>query len=174
MKKLLAIFLAIGVVLALTGCGEKKSEKAEAPSAPSTEEKTSEPAAPEAKSSEVAPEKTEDGFIVTKSGLKYKDIKVGTGPAVKAGDTVKVDYKGWLDDGTVFDTSKQPGREPFSFAVGTGTVIKGWDEGLQGMKKGGKRELIIPPDLGYGSEDMGTIPPNSTLHFSIELHKIGA
>ncbi len=174
MKKLLAIFLAIGVVLAFAGCSEKKSEKAEVPSAPSTEGKTSEPVAPETKTAETKPKASKDGFIVTKSGLKYKDVKVGTGPAVKVGDTVKVDYKGWLDDGTVFDTSKQPGREPFSFTVGTGTVIKGWDEGLQGMKVGGKRQLVIPPDLGYGSEDLGQIPPNSTLHFDIELHKIGA
>ncbi|MHB9035662.1 MAG: FKBP-type peptidyl-prolyl cis-trans isomerase [Armatimonadota bacterium] len=111
--------------------------------------------------------------MVTKSGLKYKDIKVGTGFEVKVGDSVTVHYKGWLDDGTVFDTSKKPGGQPFAFPVGGGQVIKGWDEGLQGMKKGGVRELVIPPDLGYGSDDMGTIPPNSTLHFQVDLLMIG-
>jgi len=110
--------------------------------------------------------------VTTASGLKYKDEKVGDGKEVIAGDTVKVDYKGWLDNGTVFDTSKKPGREPFSFTVGAGSVIKGWDEGLVGMKVGGVRELTVPASLGYGDQDMGQIPPNSTLHFSVELLEI--
>lgn len=168
MRNLFAILLAVGVIFALGGCGKKQAAKTETPS--TAQEKTTESAS----GAKTTPTQTKDGFTVTKSGLKYKDTKVGTGPAVKAGDMVTVNYKGWLDDGTVFDTTKKPGGEPFSFNVGSGQVIKGWDEGLQGMKKGGVRQLIVPPDLGYGSEDMGVIPPNSTLHFEIELLKIGA
>ncbi|MCE5313488.1 MAG: FKBP-type peptidyl-prolyl cis-trans isomerase [Armatimonadota bacterium] len=167
-KTLRAVIPVICIALALTGCGEKNAVQTEKAS---TVKPT--PPAPSAEAPAKSPEKTKDGFVTTKSGLKYKDIKVGSGPEVKSGDVVTVNYKGWLDDGTVFDTSKKPGREPFSFPVGGGQVIKGWDEGLQGMKKGGTRELIIPPDLGYGSDDMGNIPPNSTLHFDVELLKIG-
>jgi FKBP-type peptidyl-prolyl cis-trans isomerase len=173
MKTILVIMLTMGIVLLLAGCGEKKSDETKTPSTPPVEEKASEPEAPAPKA-EAPAEKTKDGFIVTKSGLKYKDIKVGTGPEVKAGDVVVVNYKGWLDNGTVFDSSKKPGGQPISVPVGRGQVIKGWDEGLQGMKKGGVRELTIPPDLGYGSDDMGTIPPNSTLHFEVDLLKISS
>ncbi len=102
------------------------------------------------------------------TGLKIEDIKVGEGEAVKEGDTVKVHYTGMLTNGKVFDSSKERG-EPFRFTVGAGNVIKGWEEGLIGMKVGGKRLLTIPPDLGYGDRDMGDIPPNSTLIFEIEL-----
>lgn len=113
-------------------------------------------------------------MIVTKSGLQYKDKKVGSGSEAKNGQTATVHYKGWLDDGTVFDTSKKPGAGPFSFTIGGGNVIKGWDEGVRGMKVGGVRNLVIPPALGYGDQDMGSIPPNSTLHFDVELLKIGS
>ncbi len=111
--------------------------------------------------------------ITTASGLKYKDTKAGSGEAVVSGNMVTVDYNGWLDNGTVFDTSKRPGGKPFSFTVGAGGGIKGWDEGLVGMKVGGVRELTIPPSLGYGDEDKPQIPPNSTLHFEVTLLKIG-
>jgi len=112
---------------------------------------------------------TDDGFTTTESGLRYDDIKIGAGTEAKVGDSVDVHYKGWLDNGSVFDESSRHGSKPFSFPLGKGRVIKGWDEGVQGMKVGGVRELIIPANLGYGSSDMGVIPPNSTLHFEVEL-----
>lgn len=112
-------------------------------------------------------------WVASPTGLEYAEIKPGSGPAAKSGDVVTVHYKGWLDNGTVFDTTRKPGRQPFAFKLGAGQVIKGWDEGVAGMNVGGVRELKIPPALGYGSQDMGNIPPNSTLHFEVELIKIG-
>lgn len=114
----------------------------------------------------------EPPVIVTKSGLKYQDLVVGQGDkAVKKHD-VTVNYRGTLEDGTVFDQSYC--REPFTFTLGVGQVIKGWDEGVQGMKIGGKRKLIIPAKLGYGDEGAGgVIPPNATLIFEVELLKVG-
>jgi FKBP-type peptidyl-prolyl cis-trans isomerase len=103
--------------------------------------------------------------------LEVKDVKVGTGAEAKAGDRVTVHYTGTLTNGTKFDSSVDKGQ-PYTFTLGTGTVIKGWDEGLVGMKAGGKRQLTIPPHLGYGSQDKGTIPPNSTLKFDVELVKL--
>jgi peptidylprolyl isomerase/FKBP-type peptidyl-prolyl cis-trans isomerase FkpA len=103
-------------------------------------------------------------------GLIIKDDTIGTGTVAAVGDTVTVNYTGTLDDGTVFDSSLKPGRTPFSFLLGAGQVIKGWDEGVLGMKIGGTRELTIPPALGYGSQGAGTvIPPNATLHFTVTL-----
>ncbi len=101
------------------------------------------------------------------SGLVAQDQVVGTGTEAKAGSTVSVNYTGRLQDGTVFDTSV--GRTPFQFTLGGGQVIAGWDQGLQGMKVGGKRLLIIPPALGYGAVTYGPIPANSTLIFEVEL-----
>jgi FKBP-type peptidyl-prolyl cis-trans isomerase len=107
---------------------------------------------------------------MTTGQLIKEDITIGTGDEVKSGDKVKVNYTGTLSDGTQFDTSI--GREPFEFSVGLGEVIQGWDEGLLGMKVGGKRKLVIPPNLAYGSQDMGTIPANSTLTFEVDLIEI--
>ena len=105
--------------------------------------------------------------------LKITDVAVGTGAAVKQGDTVNVLYSGSLDNGTVFDASSKHGNQPFSFTVGGGQVIQGWDLGLVGMKVGGKRDLVIPPELGYGAQGAGgAIPPNATLHFAIQLFSI--
>jgi len=107
----------------------------------------------------------------TASGLQYWDIKVGTGGEAHKGQKVKVHYTGWLTSGKKFDSSV--GGAPFSFRIGAGDVIKGWDEGVAGMKVGGKRNLVIPPELGYGSRGAGgVIPPNAVLHFEVELLKV--
>lgn len=107
--------------------------------------------------------------VTTPSGLKYVDQVVGTGEAAVAGKNVSVHYTGWLESGKKFDSSVDRGQ-PFSFPLGAGRVIKGWDEGVQGMKVGGKRKLTIPSDLGYGSRGAGgVIPPNATLVFDVEL-----
>ena len=105
----------------------------------------------------------------TPSGLKYRDVEVGTGAEAKSGDHAVVHYTGLLEDGRKFDSSRDR-NEPFEFALGAGMVIRGWDEGVQGMRVGGKRTLIIPPDLGYGTRGAGgVIPPNATLTFDVEL-----
>lgn len=106
----------------------------------------------------------------TASGLRYEDIVVGEGMQTEGrGDTIKVHYTGWLEDGTKFDSSIDR-DDPFSFPVDVGYVIKGWDEGVKGMRIGGKRKLIIPSELGYGAHGAGdVIPPNATLVFEIEL-----
>jgi peptidylprolyl isomerase len=117
-------------------------------------------------------DKTEKKVITTKSGLKYSDEKEGTGDPAKAGDTVDVHYTGRLKDGKKFDSSLDRG-EPISFKLGTGRVIKGWDEGVAGMKVGGKRQLIIPSDLAYGKRGRPpVIPPDAELTFDVELMKI--
>ena len=103
--------------------------------------------------------------------LKIEDLKVGTGPEAKLGDTVKVHYTGTLKNGTKFDSSYDHDK-PFEFTLGAGEVIKGWDQGVVGMKVGGKRKLVIPPDLAYGKQAKGKIPPNSQLTFEIELQDI--
>lgn len=110
--------------------------------------------------------------VTTPSGLKYVEIKEGTGATPKAGQTVVVHYTGTLEDGTKFDSSRDR-NQPFSFKLGAGQVIKGWDEGLSTMKIGGRRQLIIPPDLGYGARGAGgVIPPNATLVFDVELLRV--
>ncbi len=107
--------------------------------------------------------------VKTASGLQYKDLNVGNGATAQSGNTVSVHYTGWLTNGTQFDSSI-PRNQPFEFTLGAGNVIKGWDEGVAGMKVGGTRILIIPPDLGYGAQGSGsTIPPNSTLVFEVQL-----
>jgi len=101
--------------------------------------------------------------------LMIEDLIVGTGKEVKSGDVITVHYTGWLENGTEFDSSLRPGREPLVITLGMGQVIKGWDEGIPGMKVGGKRRLTIPPHLGYGNRAVGLIPANSTLIFDVEL-----
>jgi len=115
-------------------------------------------------------------MTTTKSGLKYVDQKVGTGDVAMKGNTVSVQYTGWLyvdgKRGAKFDSSLDR-NEPFMFKLGARQVIAGWDEGVEGMKVGGKRELIIPGDLGYGARGFpGVIPPNATLDFEVELLKV--
>lgn len=109
--------------------------------------------------------------LPTSQGLKIEDIKEGSGPAVKSGDTVVINYTGTLTNGKKFDSSYDRGQ-PFETQIGVGNVIKGWDEGVVGMKVGGKRKLTIPPELGYGNQQIDSIPPNSTLIFEVELEGI--
>lgn len=109
-----------------------------------------------------------DNYQVTTDGLKILDEIVGTGAEVKSGNTVTVHYLGTLENGVKFDSSYDR-NTPFTTQIGVGQVIKGWDEGIIGMKVGGKRKLIIPPSLGYGNQAAGSIPPGSTLVFEVEL-----
>ena len=111
-------------------------------------------------------------IITTASGLQIEEVRVGTGETASAGSFVAVHYTGWLSDGKKFDSSKDR-DEPFEFPLGERTVIAGWDEGVQGMKVGGKRKLTIPPQLGYGARGAGgVIPPNATLLFEVELLEV--
>jgi FKBP-type peptidyl-prolyl cis-trans isomerase len=149
MKLQFALVLALLAPLGLmSGCGS--SDK---PAAPSTS----------------GPTKVNGALTTTPSGLQYWDIVVGSGATAAPGNVVKVHYTGWLTTGEKFDSSRDRGQ-PFSFPLGGGQVIKGWDEGVAGMKVGGQRQLRIPPQLGYGASGAGgVIPPNATLIFDVEL-----
>lgn len=113
----------------------------------------------------------EKKWVTTATGLQYLDEKVGTGATVRAGDVVQVYYTGTYKDGKQFDSNKKSGK-PYDVTVGAGKVIKGWDEGLMGMKVGGVRKLIVPYQLGYGEKGGQGIPPKTDLHFEIELVRI--
>jgi len=116
-----------------------------------------------------APTKVTGDPIKTPTGLEYWDIQKGTGEAAINGEKVRVHYTGWLTTGKKFDSSVDAGK-PFTFTLGRGDVIKGWDEGVKGMKVGGKRQLRIPPELAYGAHGYpGVIPPNATLIFDVQL-----
>ncbi len=162
MSKLLKSLVVVSLlmmVIALAGCG---TPAAETP-APETPAATEQPAA-EAPAAETPAPTAED---VTE--LQVEDLVEGTGAAAKSGDNVTVHYTGWLTDGTKFDSSVDSGQ-PFQFPLGAGRVIAGWDQGVEGMKVGGKRKLTIPPSLGYGEQGAGgVIPPNATLVFEVEL-----
>jgi FKBP-type peptidyl-prolyl cis-trans isomerase len=148
----LTVFAVLGVAF---GCGS--SDKANTSSTPSSS----------------SPMKVNGQPTTTASGLQYWDIVVGTGATATSGSMVKVHYSGFLTTGQKFDSSRDRG-EPFSFPLGQGQVIKGWDEGVAGMKVGGQRQLRIPPQLGYGAEGAGgVIPPNATLIFDVELLGVG-
>ncbi len=124
--------------------------------------------------SPAAPAQVEAGdYTETESGLRYYDLEVGDGETAEEGKTVSVHYTGWLENGEKFDSSIDRG-EPFSLTLGEGGVIPGWEEGVAGMRVGGKRQLVIPPELGYGAAGAGggVIPPNATLIFEIELLEV--
>lgn len=117
-------------------------------------------------------QKTPKKIITLPSGLKYIDLKIGKGKIAKPGSRLVVDYTGWFLNGKKFDSSKDR-YMPFKFTLGKKQVIKGWDEGIVGMREGGKRKLMVPPDLAYGEKGVGNfIPPNTPLMFEIELLKI--
>lgn len=156
MKKQILI-LSLGAGLGLLSCkkDENKTEEAKPTEATTTQPTTEAPVKQEAAT----------------DTLKIEDLKVGTGETATSGKTVVVHYTGWLTNGTKFDSSLDR-KEPFEFPLGQGRVIQGWDQGVANMKVGGKRKLTIPPSLGYGSRDLGVIPPNSTLVFEVELLKV--
>ncbi len=121
--------------------------------------------------SKSGPTKVKGDPHTTPSGLQYWDITIGTGDTAMAGNVVKVNYTGWLTDGKKFDSSFDHGK-PIQFPLGSGRVIKGWDEGITGMRVGGKRQLRIPPSLAYGSTGRPGIPPDATLIFDVELMEV--
>jgi FKBP-type peptidyl-prolyl cis-trans isomerase len=120
-----------------------------------------------------APTKVSGEGVKTASGLIYWDVRVGNGEEAKEGSRVRVHYTGWLANGKKFDSSVDAGK-PFDFTIGNGEVIKGWEEGVAGMRVNGKRQLRIPPELGYGAEGTpdGPIPPNATLIFDVQLLQV--
>jgi FKBP-type peptidyl-prolyl cis-trans isomerase FkpA len=130
----------------------------------------SSPTEPSIESTEFAASLGVDLSLMTKtsSGLYYRDLAVGTGALAESGKTVAVYYRGWFPNGTQFD-SRVTGQAPFTFTLGARQVITGWDEGLQGMRAGGRRQLVVPPSLGYGPVDYGPIPGNSILVFEVQL-----
>jgi len=154
MMRITALVVVLVLALVVCGCKSQQPEEAKEVDAVDAARKSGTP--------------TGNEVVTMDSGLEYIDVKVGEGAEAKAGQTVSVHYTGWLVDGSKFDSSVDRGQ-PFEFPLGGGSVIKGWDEGVAGMKIGGVRKLIIPSDLGYGSRGAGLIPPNSTLIFEVEL-----
>lgn len=161
--KRMGLILMLCAGLAFAGCGDDSSD-ADTGSTTTTTESTTAEKPPQRKKPQVNPPKG-----APPKELVEKDLIEGTGAEAKAGDEVTVHYVGvGYDSGTEFDSSWDR-NEPFTFSLGGGEVIRGWDLGVEGMKVGGRRELIIPPDLAYGSEGSGTIAPNATLVFVVDL-----
>jgi len=161
----LGLAVGIGLVLLFSAMNAKAQNNPSSAVTPDNKEASQvAKAKPAAKKAKVAAK-----TITTASGLKYQVLKKGTGETAKDGQTVSVHYTGWLTNGTKFDSSVDRGQ-PFQFALGAGQVIKGWDEGVAGMKVGEKRKLTIPANLGYGDRGAGgVIPPGATLVFDVEL-----
>ncbi len=161
----LVVVLAAGLLLA--GCGRKprQTEQAAGNTETPVETQTKRQAYP-------MPDLSSLDLTTTPSGLQYADLVVGEGTQPKTGQTAEVHYTLWLEDGKLIQRSRDHGQ-PFSFQLNTGQVIKGWDEGVSGMHAGGKRVLVIPPDLAYGERGAGgMIPPNATIVFEVELLEV--
>lgn len=192
MRRYLLTLPLLVAVFAFAACGDDSSSDESAAASPAATEAPTEAATPEAtEASPAGPTEGDAGVKVTgklgaepkitvpsggtaPTALTYKDLKVGKGPEAAAGQTVDVQYTGVLfKDGTKFDASWDRGGEPFSFGLGQGQVIPGWDQGVAGMKKGGRRLLVIPPDLAYGDQGAGgVIGPNEPLVFVVDLENI--
>jgi FKBP-type peptidyl-prolyl cis-trans isomerase len=164
-------WFAPALILVLAGCNKEESSTS---STTQSSEATATTTTPTPATGDATnPASDRPGEVVTGSGLRYTDVVVGPGTEARSGNMVTVHYTGTLTDGTPFDSSI--GKAPLSFTIDGSTpfnVIEGWDEGVKGMKVGGKRHLVIPPNLGYGSQGTGPIPPNSTLVFDIELLEV--
>ena len=181
-----ALVLVIALAVMLAGCKSQQAPQSQAPTTTAAPAETAKPpapapAAPQAQPAQAGKEDplaaarklgtaTQNPVVTTASGLQYIDVKVGTGAEAKAGQVVSVHYTGWLVNGTKFDSSRNPGRQAFQFPLDGGRVIKGWDEGVAGMKVGGVRKLIVPSNLAYGPMGRApVIPPDATLIFEVEL-----
>jgi FKBP-type peptidyl-prolyl cis-trans isomerase len=158
----LAFAIAFTAALITSGCASQP--KAATPQPAAQSEPTPDPQASATASASLPAEP-----VAAATALKIEDVKVGKGAEAKTGDLVTVNYTGYLTDGTKFDSSLNPGRQPFQFTIGQGQVIQGWEQGFAGMKVGGTRKLTIPPEMGYGAQGQGAIPPNAVLVFDVEL-----
>ncbi|NJN39487.1 MAG: FKBP-type peptidyl-prolyl cis-trans isomerase [Acaryochloridaceae cyanobacterium CSU_3_4] len=172
------IFISVGIVLVCSAIllvaqitQSTPEASAEAIQPPPAQTTVADLPVPQESPSDMTPNPDVE-YITTPSGLKYRDLRVGSGEQPLVGQMVVVHYTGTLTDGSKFDSSRDR-NQPFSFPIGKGRVIKGWDEGVGSMKVGGRRELVIPAKLGYGSKGAGgVIPPNATLIFDVELLRI--
>lgn len=168
MRRLPRAAAALTAIFLLAACGDGQDSEASSDTASATE--AADP--PPDSACRTLTAVPADSMTVSESGLRHQQLEEGEGQVAGQGDTVAVHYTGCLTDGTKFDASRDRG-EPIRFVLGTGKVIRGWDEGLQGMKPGGERILRIPPELGYGSRGGGPIPPDATLLFRVELMEVG-
>ncbi len=166
--------LALAGLLVFVACGSEDTQST-ASSSTTSESTVDTPSSSDAASTPAGPTEVADSvYVTTEAGLKTATLSDGSGAEATSGDRVTVHYTGWLqNDSTKFDSSLDRG-EPFSFTLGNGEVIRGWDRGVRGMQVGGIRQLVIPPDLAYGSRGAGggAIPPNATLIFEVELLEV--
>lgn len=172
MRSMWWALISVGLLLGSCASNPEQAATPEDAQAPKSEEAAEAQPATDDADAKAADDGQADGELVTtESGLQYVDLSVGDGETPETGALIEVDYHGTLEDGTVFDSSYDRGQ-PLQFQIGVGQVIPGWDEGVGSMQVGGKRKLIIPSDLAYGPNQVGPIPPNSTLIFEVELLKI--